>query len=79
MLKHNRGWIVVIKSRKGRKVEFFDKAISIPPSSYYSNKPRIARCRVCDGVAHYRVTRDMNIVSKVEYYCKSCANRLGKE
>jgi hypothetical protein len=25
------------------------------------------------------VTRDMNIVSKVEYYCKSCANRLGKE
>jgi hypothetical protein len=30
-------------------------------------------------VAHYRVTRDMNIVSKVEYYCKSCANRLGRE
>ena len=64
------------RSNKSRKVEYFAAAISIPTSSYYNNKPRTARCRVCDRVAHYRVMWDMGKINKIEYYCKSCVKTL---
>ena len=64
------------RSNKDRRIEHFDSAISIPTSSYYSNKPRIARCRICDKVAHYRVVRNMSTVTKLEYYCKSCVSKV---
>ncbi len=67
---------IVKRSNKSRTVEYFAKTISIPTSSYYSNKPRTARCRVCDGVAHYRVVWDMDKISKIEYYCKACVDTL---
>lgn len=67
---------IVKRSNKSRKVEYFTTAISIPTSSYYNNKPRIARCRVCDKVAHYRVMWDMGKISKIEYYCKACVKTL---
>jgi hypothetical protein len=67
---------IVKRSNKSRKVEYFTTTISIPTSSYYNNKPRIARCRVCDRVAHYRVMWDMDKISKIEYYCKSCVKTL---
>jgi hypothetical protein len=73
--KHETGSIVK-RSSKSRKVEYFAATISIPTSSYYNNKPRIARCRVCDKVAHYRVVWDMDTISKIEYYCKACVNGL---
>ena len=69
---------IVKRSSKSRKVEYFSTTISIPTSSYYNNKPRIARCRVCDKVAHYRVVWDMDTISKIEYYCKTCVNRLDR-
>ncbi len=64
------------KSNKSRKVEYFAKTISVPTSSYYNNKPRTARCRVCDRVAHYRVLWDLGEISKIEYYCKACVKKL---
>jgi len=27
-------------------------------------------------VAHYRVVWDMDRISKIEYYCKGCVNKL---
>jgi hypothetical protein len=66
----------VKRSSKNRKVERFETAISIPTSSYYGNKPRIARCRICNRAAHYRVMRYMEMISKIEYYCKGCVSKL---
>ncbi len=64
------------RSSKSRTIEHFDAAISVPTSSYYGNKLRMARCRICNKVAHYRVTRDMQVVTKMEYYCDSCVSKV---
>jgi hypothetical protein len=58
-------------------VEKFDAPIMTARAPYsYAPLPRKVYCRMCSRRAYYKVTRKMEFVNVVEYYCKSCFKRL---
>ena len=58
-------------------VEKFDEPIKTPRAPYsYAPLPRDVYCRMCDRQAYYKVTRKMEYIDKVEFYCKSCFKRV---
>jgi hypothetical protein len=60
-------------------VEKFDAPIKTTRAPYsYAPLPRDVYCRMCDRRAYYRVTRKMQFIDKVEYYCKSCFTKSEK-
>ena len=60
-------------------VEKFDQPIKTERAPYsYAGLPRDVYCRMCYRRAYYKLTRKMEYVDKVEYYCKSCFKRAEK-
>lgn len=60
-------------------VEKFDAPIMTTRAPYsYAPLPRNVYCGICSKRAYYKVTRRMEFVDKVEYYCKSCFKKLEK-
>lgn len=60
-------------------VEKFDAPIKTDRAPYsYAPLPKDVYCRMCYRRAYYKVTRKMEHVDKVEYYCKSCFKKLEK-
>lgn len=61
-------------------VEKFDAPIKTDRAPYsYASPPRDVYCRMCYRRAYYKVTRRMEFVDKVEYYCKTCFKRLDRQ
>ena len=60
-------------------IEKFDEPIKTSKAPYsYAALPRDVYCRMCYRRAYYKLTRKMEFVDKVEYYCKSCFKRAEK-
>jgi hypothetical protein len=58
-------------------IEKFDAPIKTTRAPYsYAPLPRDVYCRMCDKHAYYKVTRKMEFIDTIEYYCKSCFKRL---
>lgn len=67
----------VKRSTRNVAVEKFDAPIKTQRAPYsYAPLPRDVYCRMCDRRAYYKVTIKMELIDKVEYYCKSCFKKL---
>ena len=67
------------KGKADLAVEKSDTPLRTKRAPYsYAPLPRNVYCGTCYKRAYYKVTRKLQFIDKVEYYCKSCYNKMDR-